>query len=519
MKTKVFKRAAMLTASAAIIAGGYVLYLKHGNISGETETADTLFRVQPPIPELEPPFKIFTVQAEKGDTLYLPEGTRITIPPNALVDTNGNPVSGEATVKYREFHNMTSVFLSGIPMEVRENGQKRIFQTAGMFEIRAENENGELQLADGKSIAMDFASYETGDDYDFFAFDENGSGWQVQEADVSPRENPVKKTMSEKIKKLKQKLTKKPFDKRYFVFNYNALIDIVYADDWSEMYKQRRQANSQKQTEKPLLHKAERYGISVYDWPGSWMDDAVTYKGNVYPVDFILWKKISQRQINKLDEKKCHEIYKNLEKTGKDIYKFSKQCIIVWLKDTRTITEITATPVMPLKYLFRYPPEHWISNRQQIEREIEKEEALLAQQTDVVRYLEIMRFGIFNCDKFLIEDRAKRVVASLKFINAKPENNVMPPQMVMISIKDKWVVRNGIQDGNTKFTLFNDPGVRMFCVLPDKKIAVLPEGSYNAMLKKIYRENNDDIPELTLEMEILPDVINSEDDIKKALKI
>lgn len=103
------------------------------------------------------PFATTKVSADSGGVLTLESGSRITLPANALVDKNGNPVTGEVDLKFREFHSADDILLSGIPMQLDENGYEYM-SSGGMMEIRASQNGEELELAQGKSASIELIS-------------------------------------------------------------------------------------------------------------------------------------------------------------------------------------------------------------------------------------------------------------------------------------------------------------------------------------------------------------------------
>ncbi len=178
--------------------------------------------IAPPFQKLDVPFKKMTVKAESGGTLSLDNGTTIEIPKDAFVDANGQPVKGDVEINYREFHDAAAIVASGIPM-TNKTGDKYM-QTAGMFEIQGEHNDQPIQIAEGKALDVNMASYvDDGQDYDFFFLDEDKGEWQTQ-GTAKPTPN------AEKAKKLKAlpALPEKPAkpqarkeDKFKFNFNIN----------------------------------------------------------------------------------------------------------------------------------------------------------------------------------------------------------------------------------------------------------------------------------------------------------
>jgi len=109
-------------------------------------------------------------------------------------------------------------------------GKTRQMQTAGMFEIRAEKSGEALSVAEGKGINVKMASYESGTDYNFFQLDENGKGWEFIDYNYNVEVNPNKEKLKKEIEKKAPALAF-PLDDKYFAFNYNAILDVMFNDD------------------------------------------------------------------------------------------------------------------------------------------------------------------------------------------------------------------------------------------------------------------------------------------------
>jgi hypothetical protein len=125
--------------------------------------------INPPITDLTPLYVTFTLDASKGTTFRLKNGSEIVVPKDALSDENGKILRGSVKLKYREMHDAISIFLAGIPMNYKQGN----FTTAGSFELRAVDEN--VQLV--KPVKVKMASYTEGSDYDFFYLDEKKGAW------------------------------------------------------------------------------------------------------------------------------------------------------------------------------------------------------------------------------------------------------------------------------------------------------------------------------------------------------
>jgi hypothetical protein len=91
--------------------------------------------IQPPLPGADVPFGNYIVDASKGDTIYAPSGSILYFPPQSFLDDNGKVITGEVTVRFREFADALDQYLAGIPMTYDSTGNKFQFVSSAMCEI------------------------------------------------------------------------------------------------------------------------------------------------------------------------------------------------------------------------------------------------------------------------------------------------------------------------------------------------------------------------------------------------
>jgi hypothetical protein len=116
------------------------------------------------------PYKTISFKVEDGLKYHHITGSNIEIPAAALTDAHGNVITGEATILYREFHTAEDMMKADIPMgDIEEEA----LQSAGMFEIKALQNDEELHLAEGKNINVQLAAYRPSPGYDVFRLNEN----------------------------------------------------------------------------------------------------------------------------------------------------------------------------------------------------------------------------------------------------------------------------------------------------------------------------------------------------------
>jgi hypothetical protein len=152
--------------------------------------------------------QLFRMNAKKSETIKTDKGSRVTIPNDAFVyEATGEPVSGEVTVEFIEYETTGEIISSGIPMTYKdESGNIEQFESAGMFEISATQENQELALADGKTIKVELATDVDGN-FNFYELDDSRKDWTLKDTDCFPEKN---KYIDEQEKELERIASTQP---------------------------------------------------------------------------------------------------------------------------------------------------------------------------------------------------------------------------------------------------------------------------------------------------------------------
>ncbi|MCH2046043.1 MAG: hypothetical protein MK212_18150 [Saprospiraceae bacterium] len=426
-----------------------------------SETIQTTnYKVESPYAKLDEPFNEFELDVVKGDTFRLDNGTQLIVDPNALVDAEGKAVTGTATIQYREFHDAVDVLYSGIPMDFKD----RNMQTAGMFELRAQQNGNTLQMAEGKGIKVKMASYEAGTDYNFFALDEE-KGWEFVDY-VAPEANADKEILRKKIAKLEKKMNRKQKPKEMFVFDYAAILDVVYKDNWSDII-----ANKNNPT---VSNKAKKYGLS---WLGISYGNYIKYKGNAYMSTMILWKKHSKRSFPSWVRKGEISNFK-LEKQYGNMYKLT-----VSTKNGSKTFSAQIEAVMPLKYLFEKSASYWKKNwkegmkeiakaEEKIRIEYEKEQARLKMMADVYRSFKVEGFGIYNYDKLMKEEDGILITANFEMEGVDELKEVF-----CLTDDNKTVIQYPHSNWESVVLLPNN-AARFVSILGDGKVGIYSAKAY-----------------------------------------
>ncbi len=140
--------------------------------------------IDPPIKGADVPFKEYMVDAAKGDTVYYPTGSIILFPPNSFVDKDGNVITGNVQVKYREFSKPIDFFLSGIPMNYDSAGVQYTFESAGMCEILAYKDGAPVFVNPASKPEINLASEDSSQIQNLYYLDTAQKKWVNKGASI-----------------------------------------------------------------------------------------------------------------------------------------------------------------------------------------------------------------------------------------------------------------------------------------------------------------------------------------------
>lgn len=184
IKKMIMKKIIVWSAAMAGVAGITALVLLNGNTEDKLvnkHDAATVVKyeplVKPPSVGSEVPFTTYRISLKNGGVIHHPTGSTITIPPEAFFNAGGKSLGDSIDIKYREFHNLLDIFLSGIPMEYDSAGLVRTFESAGMLEILAFDNATTLNLREGKPIDISMASDNSEERFNLYALDTVLRNW------------------------------------------------------------------------------------------------------------------------------------------------------------------------------------------------------------------------------------------------------------------------------------------------------------------------------------------------------
>jgi len=303
---------------------------------------------------IKPPFldrgveqEIYSINTDKDQEIITESGSKIKIKKNIFVDEEGKIVSGKVNIEYRDFHNPIEIFLSGIPMEYDSSGVKSIFETAGMFELRAYQNDKPLGIKYGEEVEMNLVSTSSEKDFNFYSFNESTGNWIYED-----------KTM-----------------------------DIVVESKIEKKKKAGKLA-------KPLLQNESLYSFEM-DVENEEYPELETYEGTVFEV---------------LKATSFDPLYYNVQWDNVEVEKKSGNYVIELFKEDTSIV-VAVKPVVKKgmfhKAKKKYQEEKAaLENPSPGQNEFDlygsKSIAYNSEasaQSEVVRQFTINGFGIFNCDK------------------------------------------------------------------------------------------------------------------------
>ena len=194
---KYAKNIVVVTAAATIAIIGFNKWKSKASTNGatkdevETPAENLSPAINPPLKGLETPFTTYRVNAQEDQEIVTSTGTRIQIFKNTFQDEEGNVLQGEVDVLFREYHDVVSIFTSGIPMEYDSAGLTYTFESAGMFDIQAE-QGGEQVASFAKDIVVDVVSQNSSESFNDYYFDTMSREWKfIALSTIIDEEQPV----------------------------------------------------------------------------------------------------------------------------------------------------------------------------------------------------------------------------------------------------------------------------------------------------------------------------------------
>jgi hypothetical protein len=151
--------------------------------------------INPPMQAINVPFSEYSFDAATGDTIFHASGSVIYFPPLALVDEAGNTIKGTVKITYREFADPIDFFVSGIPMQYDSAGKKYNFESSGMCEINAYQDNKAVFVNPKARPQINLSSKNKSPLHNVYFLDTVTHNWKYNGKDIITE---VKKTVRSK---------------------------------------------------------------------------------------------------------------------------------------------------------------------------------------------------------------------------------------------------------------------------------------------------------------------------------
>lgn len=450
--------------------------------------------VQPPFKTINVAYDEFNLDADSSYKLNAKNnyGSVIEIEKGIFVSSAGEKIEGKIKLRYRELHTMNEILLSGIPLNYDAAGMLKRFHSAGMFEIKAFQEDKELFLDSGKVIRVNMASFINDDRHHAFYLDEkNSRDWEYLK-DLEGKENPEKKKIIQRAKK-KVKEFNMPLE-GYFAFNYMALIDVYLNDKSVEIQKKRNDLT--------LQGKIKEYGVT---WSNIYCYQAIDFMGTKQLASLLLWRKLNNEPWPVWASSAICNLTPNTDGTYKLELSQSKG---------KGLYKATIKPFLPIKSLLSFSPSYWKNKYNLAVKKAVAEEMRKLKLADVFRTLEVHKFGVYNVDRLQKEEDYVQVKLLPKFTDSLEKINDI--EVIYLSENFRTVIRYSSSQWNN-ITLLPDDNAKLFAVLPGNKIALVSSEELKKINYSAYRNETGKALELEFKTIALP--INSAEDIAKVLGI
>lgn len=118
-----------------------------------------------------------TTKVEEGFNWITGRKTLISVPKNALVDGQGNQVVGAVDFQIIEYDNAFEAVLNGVDMQYDSLGVNFHFETGGMFDLKAYQNDKPVYIKEGTSVKVFKGSDHMSSKFNAYYYDEEAENW------------------------------------------------------------------------------------------------------------------------------------------------------------------------------------------------------------------------------------------------------------------------------------------------------------------------------------------------------
>lgn len=161
--------------------------------------------INPAIEGVNIAFEEYSFDAQAGSTLLYKSGSILSFPANAFVDQDGNIITGNVNIKYREFSNPIDFLISGIPMDYDSAGIQYNFESSGMCEITATQNNTPIFVNPNNKPEINMATGNKDEGHNLYYLDTTQKKWinkganTISEVSLNTPAPPTLETVSEEL--------------------------------------------------------------------------------------------------------------------------------------------------------------------------------------------------------------------------------------------------------------------------------------------------------------------------------
>ncbi len=417
--------------------------------------------VNPPDKTVDVPMSEFYFDASKGDTIFSNTGSILCFPAGSLLDEAGKTASGIVTLQFREFKDPADFFLSGIPMSYDSAGKRFNFESSVMCDIVVYKNKKPLSINKAISPTVYLTSLNKNPAHNLYYLDTIARKWVFEGKDeilnINKKSTVNTTEMNTRREETTAVLPVKPILPSIATEGKQAFSIEIEPGSFEELFAYHGLKFELLEKQIQLQSEADEH------W-----DDVKLQKTNipgVFKVTFTNKSKSVSYQVKPVLEGKDYDAaLKDFEQ--KDYaYKLALQNRMIQQQNSiDSIKKIKAEEAVMaqaenerienINQLIRARNKSMRENRQKVEQEMLRQEALVAQQqiindaafakqvayfsqqandidisNNIMRSFSLNRFGIWNCDHPQYPQLEIQVVPSF---SSSPGDTIMFSQVAVV---------------------------------------------------------------------------------------
>lgn len=428
------------------------------------------------------------IDASVGADLKM-ENATIHLPPDIFVDKNGNLVNGKVEIHYREFRNSAQMAFSQIPMNYNENGEQYNFNSLGMFEIRAFQNEEELFVAKGKKFTVDYSCTQSLDTTYFFALNDKTNQWsKINEIDfkeeqrvtdsllAQKNQNRIKNKNAQLFARVNDVSTGKLINAKFEVLNSfsESLVPLDLISDSN--YVAYEWSNSSFSAEVKLKITAEHFEPLT-------INKVYLERGKISIIDAVMKPEVFEK------EKSKQSFFKRL---------FSKSSKVVLQEKYYSKAAVRDT----VSQAADINPKNWNGS----DLNTNNPNSLMNINLNLVRGLACNSFGVYNCDQIYKLD--KKINIQSKFVD---ESGELIQNTFLLSLID-LKFNGAFPFQTTNFSCSANGKNVLLLFTNDKKMYAITSDDFSAM--KIKKDG-----EYTFKMKDITELVKNTKDLELFLNL